>query len=125
MGVINGEEFDAMRIEVNQDRVDTAKVRELLGSRVGEVMKTITFYQTKIARKDESKVPKFTPPNLSNYTMAGLIDHLGKVREQIKLLEKEEGIVKAALEARIAKDASARPMSDAASAVSAMDFKSV
>lgn len=102
MAVIQGEEFDALREEVSQDRVDTAKVRELLGTRISEVMKTISFTVTKIVRRDPTKAPMFTPPHLANYTNSGLIDHLGKVREQIKILEKEEGIVKAALDARLA-----------------------
>lgn len=106
MPVIQGEEFDALREEVEQERVDTVKVRQLLGDRVGEVLKVISFYKMSISRKDKSKSPTFIPPNLSNYTNAGLIDHLGKVREQIKLLEKEEGILKAALDARLAKEAS-------------------
>jgi hypothetical protein len=46
-------------------------------------------------------VEEFVMPNLENATPQFLIDELGEVRERIKVLQKYEGLYKAALEARL------------------------
>lgn len=101
MAVIRGEMFEAMSSETAQDRIDSSKVRALLTQeQLDTVMKTITFTTVKTSRYSGEKA-KFTMPNLANATPEGLVDMLGEVREQIKDLQKLEGIYKDALAARM------------------------
>jgi hypothetical protein len=101
MAIIKGENFEAMIVEVNQDRLDNDKIRELLTpEQLLECTKTVTFNQIKCNRITGEK-PKFKMPDLSNATPTGLVDMLGDVREQIKDLQKLEGIYKDALSARL------------------------
>lgn len=100
---VNGEEFTVTFIAVDQDRINSEAVRELLTpEQLKTVMKTISFEQIKTTRHKGEK-PKFQMPNLENATPTGLVDLLGQTREQIKDLEKLEGIYKEALKARLDK----------------------
>ena len=47
-----------------------------------------------------AKVPKTVIPNLSNATPEGLTDQLGKIRQEIKVLEKEKDLLSEALKGR-------------------------
>lgn len=101
MAVTRGEKYEAMTSEVSQDRIDADAVRALLSPEdVLKVTKTITFAQIKTNRHTGEK-PKFVMPNLANATPEGLVDMLGETREQIKDLQKLEGIYKEALQARL------------------------
>lgn len=101
MAIIKGEKFEAMTVPVSQDRIDSNKVKELLTpEQLLGVVKTITFTQIKCARHTGEK-PKFVMPNFGNATPEGLVDMLGEVREQIKDLQKLEGLYKDALDARL------------------------
>ena len=102
MTTMSGEDFDMIVIHVTQDRLDGDKVRELLAPEdLKKVYKTISFKTIKCARRDPKRKPKFKMPNLGNATPEGLVDMLGKVREEMADLKKLEGIYKEALEARL------------------------
>jgi len=101
MSRIKGEKFVVEKTESSQDRISPDAVRELLTpEQIMKVTKTINIVTLKSTRIDGTK-PKFKMPNLENMTPSGLADLLGEVREQIKDLEKLEGIYKEALKARI------------------------
>jgi hypothetical protein len=98
---MRGEVFEARITEVNQDRLDNNAVKELLTEeQLKSVTKTISFKQMRVTRISGEK-PEFKMPNLDNATPEGLVDMLGDIKEQIKDLEKLEGIYKTALEARM------------------------
>ncbi len=102
MTILSGEDFEMLIQDVTQERLDSEKVRSLLTQeQLQQVYKTIEFKQFKTARKDKKKKPTFRMPNLANATPEGLVDMLGKVREEIKELQKLEGIYKETLQARM------------------------
>lgn len=99
--IVHGEDFMIERVQVSQDRISSEKCRELLDpATLKQVMNTISFEQMKTTRVKGAK-PDFKMPNFANATVPGLVDQLGAIREQQKLLEKEEGLIKEALKARI------------------------
>lgn len=101
MAIVAGEKFEAMIVEVSQDRLDNDKVRSTLtAQQLLECTKTITFSQTKLNRISGKK-SEFRMPNLANATPEGLVDMLGDIREQMKDLKKLEGIYATALAARM------------------------
>lgn len=101
MQSIKGEQFTATFEQVSQDRISSDKVREILPPEdLPKVIQTVSYTQIKSKRFSGDK-PAFQMPNLSNATPEGLADMLGEVREQIKDLQKLEGIYKQALEARV------------------------
>lgn len=96
-----GEKFEMMTSEVVQVRLDNDKVKEILtAAQLKECSKEVRFMQIKTVRYEGSK-PKFKMPNFANATPEGLTDMLGEVREQIKDLQKLEGLYKEALTARL------------------------
>lgn len=98
-----GEKFIAEKSTSSQERIskDLAEAN-LTAEQLQSIKQVISVTQLRVKRKDgiEPK-PEFQMPNLANATPGGLCDMLGDVREQIKDLQKLEGIYKEALEARI------------------------
>lgn len=101
MTIRTAEDFSLNIVPTSQDRINSDMVREILTpEQLKKCMKTIEFDTFKTTRIKGEK-PKFQMPNLGNATIPGLIDMLGKVREEIKDLQKLEGIYKEAVGARI------------------------
>lgn len=101
---LNGETHQAEIVDVTQVRLDGDAVKKFLGEeKTKELSKEISYKMLKTNRLQGDK-PKFEMPKLDNATPSFLIDELGKVREQIKHLEKYEGIYKEALMGRIRKE---------------------
>lgn len=104
MAIRSGEDFEFISFIRSQIRIDTPKVKELLGrlQEAGHITPAeytgcfkeleMNFLQT--SRKDPAKKQKFTPPVLDNVTIVGLVDMLGDTREKIAVLKKEEGYYK-------------------------------
>lgn len=98
---LKGEKFLLTITSQDQDRISSDKVRELLtAEQVREVTNTITMKVMKTDRHEGTKA-KFVMPTLGNATLGGLVDMLGETREQIKDLQKYEGIYKDAINARL------------------------
>lgn len=96
-----GEFFEMMTVPVVQVRLDSDKVKETLtAEQLKACSKEIKYDQVKTSRVNGKK-RDFVMPNLANATPGGLVDMLGDVREQIKDLQKYEGIYKDALAARL------------------------
>ena len=123
MAVIDAENFEMMSTSTTQVRIDGDAVKELLERLVlaGQIteaekaacFKEISFETIKTNRKDKSKKPKFVAPVLgANITPEAVVDMLGECREKAKDLEKEEGIYKDWLKAKVIK-----PENDAAEKV--------
>lgn len=94
-----GEVFMLEVLKVLQDRISSDEVRALLSVEdLRKVTKTISMEQMKTKRYVGEKAD-FKMPNLANATPEGVIDMLGEVREQMKGLEKLEGIYKEWLKA--------------------------
>lgn len=103
MSIVKGEKFSIDIIEGAQERIDSEKVRELLGpTKVLEVTKNIPTETVKTTRISGSK-PEFRIPILDNLTPEGIADLLGTIREQMANDKKLEGIYKDKLKALIKK----------------------
>lgn len=99
---IVGEKYEATLERIEQNRLDTAKVKILIGeAKMAEYTQVITFDQIQAARKDGTKRERYQIPNFSNATPEFLTDELGETREQLALLKEKEGVIKAALGARM------------------------
>lgn len=102
--IIRGETHQVEIVDVTQVRLDGDAVKKFLGEeKTKEFSKEVSYKMLKTGRLTGDK-PKFEMPKLDNATPSFLIDELGKVREQIKHLEKYEGIYKEALQGRIRKE---------------------
>ena len=111
MAVKSAEDFEFMLTTSTQTRLNTEVVKELLVklSNQGTItmeeymgcFKDIPMVVMKTARKNPKLKATFTPPNLVNVTVVGLIDMLGDVREKAAVLKKEEGFLKTHLMAEL------------------------
>ena len=102
---INGEFFTVNVTRQTQVRLDSDAVKALLTEeQLRQCSKEISFDVMKTTRTTGKK-RDFVMPNFANATPQGLADMLGDVREQIKDLQKYEGMYKEALSARIKADA--------------------
>jgi hypothetical protein len=114
MALIDAENFEMMSSDTTQVRIDGDAVKELLERLLlagviteeekAACFKEISFVTIKTNRKDKTKKPKFVPPNLGpNTTPERVVDMLGENREKKKDLEKEEGMLKDYLQAKVIK----------------------
>lgn len=98
--LVQGEKFVATLMTITQDRIDADAVRATLTpEQLREVVRTIEMEQMRVKAILPEKT-KFVAPSFANATPGGLADMLGDVKEQIKVLEKMEGLIKEALKAR-------------------------
>lgn len=107
----NADDFEFISFIQTQTRLDTGNVKALLNRLHNEgkiatpdyvaCFKDINMSMMKTTRKDPRAKRKFTPPDLSNATITGLVDMLGHVREQIAVAKKEEGYYKERLMAEL------------------------
>ena len=96
-----GETFELTITDEYQDRINADKVRALLTpEQVKQVTNTIQMKKLS-TKRHTGKKPDFVMPTLGNATLEGLVDMLGKTREEIKDLQKYEGIYKDAIKARM------------------------
>jgi polyhydroxyalkanoate synthesis regulator phasin len=113
MAVLEAEDFELSTTSGFQTRLDTEAVKALLDQLVmqGKITedqvkacyKDIPMNVIRTSRRDTAKKPKFVPPNLTQATPVGVVDMLGSVREQKKILEQEEGVYKEWLQANYLK----------------------
>lgn len=111
MATKSTDEFDFISYKQEQVRLDGDAVKELLGrlkeaekiteSEYMECFKEISFSVYKVARKNPSEKIKFTPPELGNVTMEGIIDLLAVQREENAVGKKMEGYLKERLTAEL------------------------
>lgn len=111
-----GEAFEMVSSATTQVRLDGDAVKTLLERLIAEgkitleesqgCFKQISFETVRTTRLYAANKPTYEPPKFGpNITAAGLVDMLGETREKQKILEKDEGIIKVALAARIAAEA--------------------
>lgn len=97
---LKGEKFKVEVKSVSQDRFDKELASKYLTEeQLKASHKTITFDQMK-TKRHAGDAAQFRMPNLANATVGGLVDMLGDVREEMKILKKLEGVYKQALAAR-------------------------
>lgn len=111
MATKSTEEFDFISYKQDQVRLDNDEVKSLLGrlKEEGKIteseymgcFKDISFMVYKTARKNSADKMKFTPPDLSNVTIDGVIDQLAIVREERAVSKKLEGYLKERLTAEL------------------------
>lgn len=97
-----GEKFEVTIIEVTQERFSQEKAKELLTDEQFESCKNVLEFEQLKAKRIDGEKPKFEAPQLGNYTLEGLIDAIGKQKEERKDSEKLEKIYIEALKARLA-----------------------
>lgn len=97
---LEGEEFRLDVVPVTQERFDKNKAKVFLTDvQFKACLNVIDFTQLKGKRLKGEKAA-FEMPNLHNVTVSGLVDLLGKIREEQANLKKLEGVYKMALAAR-------------------------
>ena len=97
----DGELFTVNIDHVEQERLAGEAVKAYVGEEVFQKLKKVIDFDVISTKRKAGKKPDFVMPNLSNATASGLIDMLGSIREEIKDLQKKEGICKEALKARL------------------------
>lgn len=100
-GPHSGENFSLMYTDTQQERIASDKVRAVLTpEQMKEVLNVLDIRTAKTTRVNGQK-KVWQAPNLGNATLGGLVDQLGACREEIKDLEKLEGLLKDAIAVRI------------------------
>lgn len=111
MATKSTEDFDFISYKQEQVRLDSDSVKNLLGrlkedGKISEseyigCFKEIGYWVYSTKRKDAGVKKKFTPPDLSNVTIDGVIDQLAIQREENAVGKKMEGYLKERLTAEL------------------------
>lgn len=111
MATKSTDEFDFISYKQEQVRLDGDTVKPLLGrlkeegkiteAEYMECFKEISFMVFKTTRQNTADKLKFTPPDLGNITLEGLIDQIGIQREENAVGKKMEGYLKERLTAEL------------------------
>ncbi len=119
MAVKSTDEFDFISYKQDQVRLDGDEVKSLLGrlKEEGKIteseymgcFKDISFMVYKTARKISTNKLKFTPPDLGNITLDGLIDQIAVQREENAVGKKMEGYLKERLTAELVAEGLVEP----------------
>lgn len=100
MSNAKGEKFFVQEVPVNQNRFSQEEAKKYMTVEQFESCKVPSSYIKLECNRISGEKPKFVMPTLSNYTKEALADAIGEVREQMKSLEKLEGVYKQALTGR-------------------------
>jgi len=99
---IKGEDFVLTVTSSPVVRISSTLVKEMFAhdAKMLKALSTESVTVTMKTPRVNGKKANFVMPNLANATPGGLVDMLGKVREEMKDLKKLEGIYKEAIAAR-------------------------
>ncbi len=99
---ILGESFKLERLEFAQDRISKELAeKNLTAEQLKSITTTIDIRMRRTPRIDKATKPVYVAPNLDNATIAGIIDMLGRTREEMADLKKTEGLLKQVLSKRL------------------------